>query len=340
MKLKQFFIEAIKWSFAALTALFIMNLLCFAYYSPFLDLPRAQGANTGYLYPDSTGVYGLEGYSRAHSDQRGYINRDLPLDDHYYLVTGASHTEGLFLPMKYRFSDILNEMLGGTDTLKVYNIGKSGNFFSVVTQHLDGILGEFPDAQAIIIETDTLAYDTKAWRDSMIQVGYDPDETVDSIISGFSKRQLISMRIKQYLPLVRELHKQYLTYKEGADGNERVSDVYTGEFDEDFDNALDELMAFIRERTDKQVIIVYHPAVSVEADGNMKILTNGCEEHFAKACRANDIDFIDMSDAFLQAYETFHTVPNGFFNTTMASGHTNRAAHRMMAEAIYKVLDK
>ncbi|MCR4738896.1 MAG: hypothetical protein K5886_01390 [Lachnospiraceae bacterium] len=340
MKLKKIFTEAVKWALAAMTALIIMNLLTFAYYSPFSELPRAQGANTGFLYPETHGVYGLEGYSFAHSDHRGYINRDLPLDKDYILVAGASHTEGLFLPMKYRFSDILNDMLGAEDTLKVYNIGKSGNFFSVVTQHLDGILGEFPDAKAIVIETDTLAYDTKAWLDSMIQTGYDPDETAENLVSGLSGRQKLSIRLKQSLPLLRELHKQYLTWKEGATGNERQSDVYTGEFDEDFDNALNSLMAYIRSRTDKQVIIVYHPAVSVLKDGSMKILTNGCEEHFAKACRDNGIDFIDMSDTFLKEYETRHIVPNGFFNTTMGSGHTNRAAHRMMAEAIYKVLKK
>ncbi|MCR5106552.1 MAG: hypothetical protein K6B28_00155 [Lachnospiraceae bacterium] len=336
------FRQIFQWILAGIIALFIMNIICFFYYSPFREIKREQGSNTGFLMPDERAVYALEGYSFAKSDKRGYVNRDLPLEDTYYLVAGASHTEGLFLPVKDRYSDVLNTMLGGDDTLKVYNIGRSGNFFSVVTQHFDGILGEFPDARAIIIETDTLAYDTKAWRDSMIQAGYDGTETLDSKIAAMSQRERLVMDIKKYLPLVRVLHKQYLTKMDNTveDDGIRVTDAYYGEFDEDYRKALDELMAFLRSKTDKQLIIIYHPAVSIEKDGSMKLLTNGCEDIFAGACEQNDIDFIDMSPYFEEGYENRHIVPYGFYNTTMGAGHTNKEAHRMMAEAIYEVLEK
>ena len=170
--------QIIQWCLAFVTAFIVLNLITFAFYNPCQELLRAQGSTTGFLLPNSRGVYGLEGYCIANIDNNGYVNRDLPRSDQYYLVCGASHTEGLFLPIKLRYSDILNGMLGRDDELRVYNIGRSGNYFSVVLQHLDGILGEFPDARAIIIETDTLAYDTKALYDSQIQAGYDPDETV------------------------------------------------------------------------------------------------------------------------------------------------------------------
>ena len=177
------------WAAAALAAFVICDIACFAFYDPCHELPREHGANTGFLLPDSFGVYGLEGYCIAKIDQRGYVNRHADLADDYYVVAGASHTEGLFIPQKKRYSDLLNDKLAADDKLHVINIGKSGNYFSVVLQHLDGILGEFPEAKGIIIETDSLAYDTKALYDSMAQAGYDPSETAENIVSSLSLRQ-------------------------------------------------------------------------------------------------------------------------------------------------------
>lgn len=343
-KLKPYIKQIIQWCIAFLVALFVMNLITFLFYDPCQELVREHGSTTGFLLPDSHGVYGLEGYCLANIDDNGYVNRDLPRAGSYYIVAGASHTEGLFLPLKLRYSDRLNDMLGPDNELRVYNIGRSGNFFSIVLQHLDGILGEFPDCEGIIIETDTLTYDTKALYDSQIQTGYDPDESVSLLLSRLSGRQRLSMHVKQYLPLIRELHKQYLTYRNMSEEDSHSDildpDFWAKEYAGGYEDALDSLMAFIRSKTDKQVIILYHPAVSIEQDGSMKLLSNGAEPYYKKICARYDIDFVDMSDAYIKAYEDDHIVPYGFANTTMGAGHTNRKAHQMMAEELYKVIGK
>lgn len=331
------------WIAAAFIAVCILNTLCFAFYDPCQELTRQHGATTGYLLPDSHGVYGLEGYCIANIDSYGYVNRDMERADDYYIVAGASHTEGLFIPEKLRYSDRLNDMLYDDQKLHIINIGKSGNYFSVVLQHLDGILGEFPDAKGIIIETDSLAYDTKALYDSMIQAGYDPYETADAIMAGLSTREKISIRAKQALPLLRLLHKQYYTFRDAKKPEEAGTDIldpdfWKSEYDGDFEVALSDLMSFIREKTDKQVIILYHPAVSLEADGSMKILTNNAEPYYEKVCAAYDIDFVDMTDSFVSLYNKQHIIPYGFANTTPGDGHINRAAHELMAEELAKVI--
>lgn len=331
------------WGLAVLAAVMICNLSCFLFYCPFQELTRAAGSTTGFLLPESHGVYGLEGYCITGIDQYGYVNRDIPRADDYYVVAGASHSEGLFLPTQKRYSDLLNDMLYDDGKLHVVNIAKSGNYFSVVLQHLDGILGEFPDAKGIIIETDSLAYDTKALYDSMIQVGYDPGETAASILSSMTLRQKIMMKIKQYLPLFRELHKQYFTFLDSrrtdTGGDDILDpDFWQSEYDGDFDTALDDLMKYLRSRTDKQIIILYHPAVSLEEDGTMKILTNNAEAHYRKACADNDIVFVDMTDRFINAYNEEHIIPYGFSNTAPGEGHVNDAAHQMMAEELAKVI--
>lgn len=343
-KLKLYLKQILKWCAAAAASLFIMNLITFAFYNPCQELVREHGATTGLLLPDSIGVYGLEGYCIANIDDNGYVNRDLPRSSSYYVVAGASHTEGLFLPLKLRYSDRLNDMLSPNNELCIYNIGRSGNFFSIVLQHLDGILGEFPDAKGIIIETDTLAYDTKALYDSQAQVGFDPSQTAPGMYSMLNSRQRLTMKVKQYLPLIRELHKQYLTYRKMSEENAPSDildpDFWAREYSGGYADALDSLMAFIRNRTDKQIIILYHPAVSIEPDGSMKLMSNGAEPYYKEICAKYDIDFVDMSDAYMKAFKEDHIVPYGFANTTMGTGHTNREAHRMMAEELYKVINK
>ncbi len=331
------------WFVAAVIAAIICNTLCFAFYDPCQELVREHGATTGYLLPDSHGVYGLEGYCIANIDSYGYVNRDMERSDDYYIVAGASHTEGLFIPERLRYSDRLNDMLYDDGKLHIINIGKSGNYLSVVLQHLDGILGEFPDAKGIIIETDSLAYDTKALYDSMIQAGYDPNETAGSILSSMSLRSRLSIKAKQYLPLLRLLHKQYYTYRDSKKSEEAESDIldpdfWRSEYEGDFETALDDLMHFIRSKTDKQVIILYHPAVRLMDDGSMRILTNNAESYYKKVCAANGIDFVDMTDTFLRAYNEEHIIPYGFSNTTPGDGHVNAAAHEMMAEELKKVI--
>ena len=330
------------WAVAAVAAAIICNLSCFLFYAPFQELTRSHGSTTGFLVPGSRGVYGLEGYCMTSTDEDGYINRNIERADDYYVVAGASHTEGLFLPVNRRYSDILNDSLWHDGKNHVINIGKSGNYFSVVLQHLDGILGEFPDAKGLIIETDSLCYDTKALRDSMIQAGYDPEETASALMGAMSDRQKLTMRMKQSLPLLRLLHKQYYTYLESRNsgtGSDILDPVFwQSEYEGDFEEALDDLMKFIRSKTDKQVIILYHPAVSLNEDGTMTCLTNHAEPYYEKVCRANGIDFVDMTGPFMEAYESSHIIPYGFANTTPGEGHTNRAAHAMMAEELGKVI--
>lgn len=332
------------WIVAALIAVFICNLACFSFYYPCQELPRSAGATTGFLLPDSFGIYGLEGYSVAHIDDYGYVNRDMERSDDYIVVAGASHTEGLFIPEDKRYTDIVNDMFFNDGKNHVINIGRSGNYFSVCLQHLDGILGEFPDTKALVIETDSLAYDTKALYDSMIQAGYDPNETAEALVSEQSPRRKIITVIKQYFPLLRLIHKQYYTYLGAQEvdednGTDILDPVFwQSEYDGDFETALDDLMKFIRSKTDKQVIILFHPAVKLEEDGTMSILTNHAEPYYEKVCRDNGIDFIDMTKPFMDAYNENNIIPYGFANTTPGDGHINMAAHKMMADELAKVI--
>ena len=61
------------WVAAFLIAAVICDIACFLFDDPCQELPRQHGATTGYLLPDSFGVYGLEGYCIADIDENGYL---------------------------------------------------------------------------------------------------------------------------------------------------------------------------------------------------------------------------------------------------------------------------
>ena len=57
-------------------------------------------------------------------------------------------------------------------------------------------------------------------------------------------------------------------------------------------------------------------------------------------CYQNGLNFIDMSNRYQEEYKKNYTVPSGFINTAVASGHINKHGHRMIAEELYKAIEE
>ena len=89
-----------------------------------------------------------------------------------------------------------------------------------------------------------------------------------------------------------------------------------------------------------KVIIVYHPNISLSADGNLEFINSEKKEieKFSELCQENEIYFLDMSERFKYEYYSNHILPYGFSNTTIGKGHLNKYGHEMIAEELYKVI--
>ena len=59
---------------------------------------------------------------------------------------------------------------------------------------------------------------------------------------------------------------------------------------------------------------------------------------FTEACAENGIVFADMSDMFLEEYESEHMLPHGFMNTSPGTGHLNRTGHRLIAARLAEII--
>ena len=90
-----------------------------------------------------------------------------------------------------------------------------------------------------------------------------------------------------------------------------------------------------------KLIIVYHPFISLNKDGTMKI-DDETEpvKMFSDLCEENGIYFISMTERFLNEYAKDSTIPYGFMNTSVAKGHLNENGHRMLADEVYRLITR
>ena len=100
---------------------------------------------------------------------------------------------------------------------------------------------------------------------------------------------------------------------------------------------IDQALALLRSEFDQPIIILYHSGVTLLPDGHLLIDRDmRYYDDFKNACERNGIVFLDAGDAFLRAYAADRSLPYGFHNTTMPSGHLNTLGHKIVAEEFYK----
>ena len=341
MPIKKLLKELIKWIAAFIIAAFVLNLLTFSFYHPVIELHRNGGATPGLMIPHQWGLLGNEGYGIQTTDSRGYVNPDLPLASDYYCVVGASHTEGFHSRKGERFTDYLNAKFGYTDSLGFYNIAHTAYQFDEIAMQFPGIVAEFPDMKGLILELDSTDYSLEQLENSLNQTGYSKDEdSIEALLSRQTTKDKIVNFVKSSFPILRELSFQYETYKtfKKSSGTSE-SDADSSTFDAPaYTAALSQVMDLIRSEYSGPIIIVFHPDTILHTDGSIEIQELPTDKPFEEECKKHDIAFIDLSDRFYASYYEDNTLPTGFWNTTMNSGHINKYGHQIIADALYEYL--
>lgn len=309
-------------------AFLALTLFGYLYYNVPVHFTDKDGA-TDYVWEHDV-IYNraTEGFGYGKTNNEGYMNlydyeQGMPIE---VLIMGSSHLEAQFIPAKDNASSILDEKLG---TKNVYNISISGHSFKVCVNNLKAALQKYSPS-FVVIETGNLVFS---------------DDYIDSILTGdveekgsYSEGML---GILQQNPFLRLMYTQIESIAnkyddiEADESNTTVSDVSINEC------LTDQLLKHIRtiaDNYDTKIIILYHPDIVIESDGNMRIGTKTISEGFDNLCRSNGILFVDMTYRFLSEYENAHIIPKGFFNTAIGSGHLNREGHRMIADELYKIL--
>ena len=361
----------LSWCLAALIAVLIANGISFFYRSGAGSIPRENAYSTSIRTPNSRMVRGAEGYGINHVDKNGYLNDDtLPLRDNYILMMGSSHAEGLQVMQKDTMTSVLNRLID-PDTRTVYNLGTAGYTLPLIIQGFPAALEEFPHTKAVMIEISQLAFSADELTEAMNQAKYDPASAGPALMNSLDVGWRARNQVLELVPLISLLRQQFesmnLSMKHAfgikdfleaqktapAPDPAQVIDAEAAAAQEAaaakeaeaaaaqeaavFSSALNQSFALLRAEFSGPIILLYHSGVAVQPDGSLVIARDmRYYDAYSAACKQNGIVFVDPGDAFLRAYEEDFSVPYGFSNTTLLTGHLNRVGHKIVAEAFYK----
>lgn len=345
----------LSWCAALAIALLGANLVAFGYRSGAGSIQRTNAYSTSIRTPNSIIVRGAEGYGINAVDENGYLNDStLPLKKTYILMMGSSHAEGLQVMQKNTMTSVLNRMFDPNERT-VYNIGTAGQTFPLIAEGFRAAVEEFPNAECVMMEISQLDFSDADFDRMMDQAVFSPESTGPALEQSLGVARRLRNNILGLLPVISQLRQQIdsidfsmsdafgiAAYLERTQQPAAASVVsaetpaaQTG--GSTYAGRINQVLALLRSEFDKPIIILYHSGVTLLPDGRLQIDrdTRYCDD-FKRACETNGIVFLDAGDAFLRAYEADHSLPYGFQNTTMPSGHLNTLGHRIVAEEFYQ----
>ena len=330
MKIKT---QILQWIVAVIIAILIVNLFCFVYNRNLAWIDRDKAATIGIWYPNKILVKGTEGYGIYKVDKNGYLNDDLPLVNNYILVVGSSFTQGKEVQNGKRYTDLLNERFGYTEELLFYNVSQDAFSLPDIIKGFEALTQEFPDSSKIIIEIGDTLFSEEELNDSKNFREYDKNQKGSIIISDLNYKTQTKYNIKNYFPVIFNI-KEVIKNKFKKEETQQQYDYN----EETYSEILNEGLQNIKSIYNGEIIIIYHPKITIEKNGTMNLIHDKAYDIFKEVCAKEKIEFIDVGEAFYEEYMNNYKLPYGFINTVPIEGHFNRYGHEIMANEIYKVL--
>jgi len=261
-----------------------------------------------------------EGFGHGRTNNEGYVNLTdyTPGMNIEILITGTSHMEAHNVNQE----DSAASLLGSAYGMKVYNAAVSGQSFASLAAGLKAGVKKYKPSKFAVIETGSVNF---------------TENEISSIINDKVKRQPPHDKgIVAALRRVSFLRLMYHQFVKPLLKEERKPEKPAGR------EILSQMLAKLNDDVSlsgAKLIIAYHPPVSLNNDGSMKINDDPqIVKQFSELCADNGIYFINMAGRFLDEYRENHTLPYGFVNTSVGKGHMNKAGHRIFAAEIYRLI--
>ncbi|MDL2250611.1 hypothetical protein LJC51_08165 [Lachnospiraceae bacterium OttesenSCG-928-J05] len=323
LKSHAFLFWLIKVVIAAILAFFVVNIFCIFYY----NIPLRQSLTsdiTDYKWKANAYQSRLtEGYGYGHIDSNGY-NNDKSLAEEKQpdvLIVGSSHMEGFQISQKKNMAFSLNTLLD-VDNLSTYSIGISGHTLLTNFSNIDNILKD-KSPQYIVFETENISFDSES-------ISRVINNNLPSI-GGSERFEALSQ-----IPYLRLLYLQL----QNLEASHMTPSAVDSEHSKNTDCDIAPLLEIISQKcqiANATPVIFYHPHLSIDDEGNVQpLVQQDTLKAFSTACKDSGIIFIDMTDSFISEYEHNRTLPHGFMNTEIGTGHLNATGHRLCAEEVFK----
>lgn len=321
---REMFLMIFKIIGAGITAVILLSVFVLVYAYSGANVSNPSGATDyilGYRFRSNC----KEGISWNFIDESGFNNAfKSEQKDPEVLLMGSSNMAALNVMPDKSTAYRLNEKLS-LDDMYLYNIGMDGHTISRCINNLNAAVENYDSAEYVILETGSVYLD----RGEMKAV-------IDGTLERLSTYESKIMRMLQKIPCAKILYKRIQGSFDELKPTEEttVQSSETDKFDARLTGAL--LKKAAEDNGGRKMIIMYHPTLKLGYDGSIETEEKREDiESFAKLCRDNNIEFADMTDKFINMYETEHKLPHGFCNTQVGFGHLNADGHNMIAEELY-----
>ena len=269
-----------------------------------------------------------EGFSFTKFDKYGFNNDYTETNENIdILIMGSSHMEAYNVASNKKLGYYLKSFLKG---FKTYNIGMSSHNLVVCLRNLlTSYL--FYKPKYIVIETDSVRPNISTLKSYL-------DETYKR--ERAYKAGSVAVYLQNCFPAMKWIINQLSAWFKQSKTSFKAKEQSENK---DINSEYDVLLNKVLKKATKEIpsnitiIIFHHPSYTLQPDGNIKNNTDKRYlEIFEKACKKNNIIFIDTDQDFQELYKTKHILPYGFINTKVGSGHLNKYGHEVIAKRLAK----
>ena len=320
--------KILKYGGAFLLATFVMNGICYFYYSPAIQVPNHENYTAFRMQPSNHNIIGTEGYGSILIDENGFNNNnDFDFRDAKTLFVGSSQTFAEYVSTSENFVSLLNKK---SSDIKAYNLGVSGSNFSTSFYRISPLIENFPNATTLVFEirANMPSLEELNEIDKVFKTENVPEEDIDL------KMENPITLLGRSMPLRRMLLKQYNDRKK-EDTKQSQTDNNASSFDaETYRTKLNEVLVEGALRSEgRKIAIFFLPYFELQKDGTISAsMSREKEELFRQVCEEHNILYINMEEPFMEAYHTRHILPYGFRNSLIGKGHLNPEGYAILAE--------
>lgn len=312
---------------AGVVALVFLNLFAMLYYNVPVRVEN-QANSTDYKWKaNDFYMRGSEGFTYGRTDANGYNNVEV-VEKPDVLIMGSSQMEAMNVLQDQSTAYKLGELFKENNVdMSVYNIGTSGHFKERCFNNLENAVEEYEPGKYVVLQladADFTIEDLKKLESG----DYKRLTTVE-------KGVVYELQKIDYLRLVYSKLEKVLKVEEAEAS--AIEEADKKEYEEYIDRLLERSVSYCGER---KLIVLYSDCLVLN-DGKIEERNKDFYYNALKqACENNGAVFIDMYDDYLEYYEKYNILPNGFSNTKVGSGHLNKYGHRVIAQRLYDVIMK
>lgn len=316
---------------AGLISFGIVSGVCFFYYNLPVHYTNETGATDYFWDKETVSMRGTEGFAFTETDENGFVNTfPEKKDEINVLIMGSSHAEGFNVNSDENFTYVLNKLFkdNGQDKY-AYNIGTSGHNFVRCLKNLDSAIETYKPTEYVFIETSAIDFDAE----SLEQLNNGTYETLPSNNQGLIYQL-------QKLDFVRLIYAQISNFakKDNTDTVEKKVETDLTQYRQLVEATVLKVSK-TAEKSDCKVVIVYCPKIDVDYDGEIiKKEFTPEQKIFIDACEKYNVEYINMFTSYEAMYKETNNLPQGFSNTAVGAGHTNKYGHNCIAEEIYNFI--